>query len=198
MTDRRYLTVADMLRGMGVESDIIKSVEEAAESRKVISDLMARRAAKGLTQGDIASAIGCSQSRISKFESSDDADIRVGDFADYARALECDFLACAVPKAMTAADKVKLHARSIHKHLNDMLGLANEDPQIAAGVSQFMAEAFLNLTAIVGQSIRRLPRKPDGTPYCEIELDVDFVDAAEHDAPESDCECRDGPALQSV
>jgi transcriptional regulator with XRE-family HTH domain len=63
------------------------ALEERLRCRGILKDLMVLRASRGLSQGDVAAKMGCTQSRISKLESSTDADLSLGDLAGYASAV---------------------------------------------------------------------------------------------------------------
>jgi transcriptional regulator with XRE-family HTH domain len=78
--------VPQMVREMS-DAAFADAFEARLRSRRIVKDLMVLRAGRGLTQGDIASKMGCSQSRISKLESSSDFDLTLGDLVRYASAV---------------------------------------------------------------------------------------------------------------
>src|SRR6185369_3308361 len=83
----QYPSVADMVRGLSNDKAFAEDVVKEIEARNILRQLMALRAAQGLSQEDIAEKIKCTQSRVSKLESANDIDLRIGDLQEYADAL---------------------------------------------------------------------------------------------------------------
>jgi len=83
-TGRTYLSVDAMLRGHGYRR-VAEAVRQLSAKTKVIDQLILARVAAGLTQSQMAAKLRCSQSRISKIEDSQDADLSLGDIQAYAR-----------------------------------------------------------------------------------------------------------------
>jgi transcriptional regulator with XRE-family HTH domain len=136
--------------------------------RRLIKELLILRAARGLSQGEVAAFVGCSQSRISKLENARDADVRFGDLQAYANAVGCDLVAQPVPREMEPTEKVKCHFAAIKKHMNDLAQLAGSDDNIAKGVAAFFAECFANLIWMFSEAAKRLPLRSDSSPYFRI------------------------------
>jgi transcriptional regulator with XRE-family HTH domain len=88
MVKKQTLTsVLQMVRQTSVDAKFQEAFEQRLLARRMIKDLAIRRTAHGLTQRDLAQKIGCTQGRISKFESSEDGDLRLGDLARYVDAI---------------------------------------------------------------------------------------------------------------
>jgi transcriptional regulator with XRE-family HTH domain len=83
---RTYASVVQMVRET-TDAPFADAFEARLRNRRIVKDLMVMRAGRGLTQGDIASKMGCSQSRVSKVESSSDFDLTLGDLVRYASAV---------------------------------------------------------------------------------------------------------------
>jgi predicted XRE-type DNA-binding protein len=81
---RTYRNVDEMLRGHGYRR-VADAVRQLSAKTKLIDQLILARVAAGLTQSRMASKLRCSQSRISKIEDSQDADLSLGDIQSYAR-----------------------------------------------------------------------------------------------------------------
>ena len=81
---RTHLSVDAMLRGHGYRR-VADAVRQLSAKTKVIDQLILARVAAGLTQSQMAAKLRCSQSRISKIEDSQDADLSLGDIQAYAR-----------------------------------------------------------------------------------------------------------------
>ena len=81
---RTYRSVDEMLRGHGYRR-VADAVRQLSAKTKLIDQLIVARVAAGLTQAQMAAKLRCSQSRISKIEDSQDADLSLGDIQAYAR-----------------------------------------------------------------------------------------------------------------
>ena len=83
MAKKQYKTVVEMARHVARDKAFSDKLQKRIAERKVVKQLVALRSAKGLSQADIAKAMGCTQSRISKLESGVDNDLRLGDLENY-------------------------------------------------------------------------------------------------------------------
>ena len=81
---RTYRSVDEMLRGHGYRR-VAEAVRQLSIKTRLIDQLIIARVAAGLTQSQMAAKLRCSQSRISKIEDSNDADLSLGDIQAYAR-----------------------------------------------------------------------------------------------------------------
>jgi predicted XRE-type DNA-binding protein len=81
---RTYRSVDEMLRGHGYRR-VAEAVRQLSIKTRLIDQLILARVAAGLTQAQMAAKLRCSQSRISKIEDSQDADLSLGDIHAYAR-----------------------------------------------------------------------------------------------------------------
>ena len=81
---RTYRSVHEMLRGHGYRR-VAEAVQQLSTKTKLIDQLIVARVAAGLTQAQMAAKLRCSQSRISKIQESNDADLSLGDIHGYAR-----------------------------------------------------------------------------------------------------------------
>ncbi len=81
---RTYRNVDEMLRGHGYRR-VAEAVRGLSARTRLIDQLIVARVAAGLTQAQMADKLRCSQSRISKIEDSQDADLSLGDIHAYAR-----------------------------------------------------------------------------------------------------------------
>jgi transcriptional regulator with XRE-family HTH domain len=105
--------------------------------RALVYNLAALRVARGLTQQDIASKMGYSQSQVSKMEASEDFDLNFGSIVRFAQAIGVRLELTLMSRDATPVDQVKHHAFCI-KQLTDYLALlAVADQKIADGVAQF-------------------------------------------------------------
>ena len=84
LSGRAYRSVDEMLRGHGYRR-VADAVRQLSVKTRLIDQLILARVAAGLTQAQLAAKLRCSQSRISKIEDSQDADLSLGDIHAYAR-----------------------------------------------------------------------------------------------------------------
>ncbi len=84
LSGRTYRNVGEMLRGHGYRR-VADAVRQLSTKTRLIDQLILVRVAAGLTQAQMAAKLRCSQSRISKIEDSQDADLSLGDIHAYAR-----------------------------------------------------------------------------------------------------------------
>ncbi len=84
LSGRTYRSVDELLRGHGYRR-VADAVRQLSAKTRLIDQLILARVAAGLTQAQLAAKLRCSQSRISKIEDSQDADLSLGDIHAYAR-----------------------------------------------------------------------------------------------------------------
>jgi transcriptional regulator with XRE-family HTH domain len=163
--------------------------EERLRARRIVKDLMVQRAIQDLSQKDIAEKIGCTQSRISKLETTHDADLRLGDLAQYADALGLRVNIVLESKERTPVTRIKKFAFQIKHELDKLAALAAHDQLIARGVSNLVGEAFFNLVSILQESAQKLPPRPeDGCPYISFEI---CAEEAKGDGEAAELTCAD-------
>src|SRR5262249_24596680 len=152
-TCKRYRTTSQMLEDTAAPQDIIDSVKEV-EGQLVVPLLAGMRVSKGLTQKELAQAIGCSQGRISKLETSRDEDLRLGDLLDYTRALdESLWMTIGAP---SLAEHIKLHIRGLRQLFEELVGLAGEDRAISEGINGFLDGILVETGRLVESSKKAL------------------------------------------
>ena len=186
MADKKqYASVSDALRDVAPDDAFQADFDQHVAERRLIKELLILRAARGLSQHDVAGFIGCSQGRISKLENAKDADVRFGYLQEYADAVGCDLVAQPVPRDMKPVDKVKGLTFAIKRHMDDLAQLAKTDEKIASGVAGFFHELFVNFTLMLGDSAKQLPRRSDESPYFDLQLGRQ--PSAGDDSSQTDC-----------
>jgi transcriptional regulator with XRE-family HTH domain len=168
---KRYRDIADMIRQVVGDGEFVEGFEEQFALRAIITDLMALRAAAGLSQQDIAEKLGCTQGRISKLESSNDGALRIGDLAAYAGALGFKVRILLTPVAWAPVDEVKYHAFSIKRLLEHLARLAGDDASLVRGVGRFFGETAFNVAKFIKETAERLPNVwKEPAPQVSIEV----------------------------
>ena len=91
MTDNvHYTSVRAMIRNISDDETFNQELEEQISKRRLVKALHALRTAKGISQSAIAEELDCSQSRVSKIENGEDAELRIGELEAYARVMDRD------------------------------------------------------------------------------------------------------------
>ena len=134
------------------------------------------RAAKGLSQKDIADKMDCSQSRISKLESSNDDDIKIGDLHAYLNAIGLDIHGIIAPLNWTAVSQIKFYAMQIKSCLKKLCDLARDDEQIRDGVQRFHIETLVNMTKVIVDSSQGIPASLSLEMPSVMDVDEDEIE----------------------
>ncbi|MBV8212253.1 MAG: transcriptional regulator [Verrucomicrobia bacterium] len=169
-TGKRYRTTSEMLEDSGTSKEIIDSVKEV-EAQTAVPLLVGLRVSKGLTQKDLAKAIGCSQGRISKLETGRDEDLRLQDIIDYTRAIDGGVWITIVRPA-TLVEHIKLHIRALRQLTEELVSLTGEDHAISEGVNTFLDDLLLETGRIVENSKEKLVKKEVESKKSELEITV--------------------------
>jgi transcriptional regulator with XRE-family HTH domain len=183
MNPRKARTsISQLVRETSDDPSFTALFEETLQARRIIKDLMVQRATQHLSQGDIAERMGCTQSRISKLESTSDDNLRLGDLALYADALGLRMSIILEPKELTSVSRIKRFAFQIKYELDKLAALAATDHSIAKGVSDFFGEAFFNLVRMLQDSTKKLPCRPeDGSPHISFHICAEDENQSEGD-----------------
>ena len=173
---KRHKSVPDLVRNLTDDKEFQEALQEELAKGALAKALFTLRCREGVTQKEMAERLNCTQSRISKIEHSDVGKLRVGDLIAYARALNLQ-LSIGFQKEMTSVESVKFHAFEIKRHLDHLATLAKRDDQILEGVSNFYAEALMNILRFFKQSASLLPEtKRRSRPIVEISTPSELPD----------------------
>lgn len=94
---RKYSSVAQLVEEVCDDKEFVDTLKDRLSRRRIVKTLAALRAARGLSQGDIAKKLCCTQSRISKLENGYDDELRVGELKDYAEGLGLELQLALLP-----------------------------------------------------------------------------------------------------
>ena len=149
MPRKKFDSIAEMVRDVSDDQSFADEFENHMKGQQVIQALLMLRAAKGLNQKDIADRIKCTQSRISKLESSCDGDLRLDDLCGYASALDLSVAIVLLKTEGTIVDRVKFHAAYIKRLMDRLAELSKDDESTSRGFRTFCGEAAFNLLKII-------------------------------------------------
>jgi len=156
---KQHKSVSDMVKRLSGDEAFAKKFEQEIAEKQLAKMLFAMRCTNGMSQKEMASKLGCTQSRISKLEHARTDDIRIGDLSVYAEALGLN-LSVSFHEPMSSVERVKFHAFKIKKYLDELAILAHRDDKIFDGIKSFYKEYLVNILALFKDSAEKLPRKP--------------------------------------
>ena len=172
---KKYKTVKDLFQSVSSREEA-EHFEAEQRSRSLAKVLFTMRNAQEKTQSDIADLMGISQSTVSKLESCDDINFRVGDLLKWADALGHQ-LTISFHQRRTIADDVKYHACMLKENLDRLADLAHHDEEIADGVTSFFGETLQNFLRFWLKSAEKLPEQARSTrdsPILEVVVPPDM------------------------
>jgi transcriptional regulator with XRE-family HTH domain len=175
----QHNSVSDMVRDLSEDRTFAEEFAKRLSGRQLIKVLTVLRTRAGLSQQELAEKLECTQSKVSKLESSDDADIRFGDLMDYTGAVGYEMRVFLVPKRQKIVDEIKMHAFLIKRLLDRMVQLVGNDGAMTEAVAGFLEEAAFNLTRIVRKAAAALPALPEEPP---LPLQVEAPEVEEEKA----------------
>lgn len=166
---KKYTSVAEMAKALIDDEGFNNDLARHLARRQLVTKLTALRAARGLTQAEMAAKLGCTQGKVSKLEASEDTALNFGDVIGYMEALDVRLEMTFFRKERTIADRIKHHAFCI-KGLTDQLArLAIGDAGIARAVASFFSETAFNLINMLQGSATMLGLPDEDAPNLVVE-----------------------------
>jgi transcriptional regulator with XRE-family HTH domain len=153
---KTYDSVTDLAAAMGASAEFTKKLANELARRTIVDHLIALRGAKGFSQKDIADRMGCTQSKVSKLESSDDGDLKIDDLRQNASAIGLNMGLFLAERQLRALDRIKFHAFQIRNELSRLVELAKGDSSITDGVAHVHGETCFNVVKLIGKSLEAL------------------------------------------
>lgn len=147
MNTHTKMTASSVIAELCDDDSIVRDVEARMSQTRFVAMLTEARARKGMTQKDIATKIGTSVSKVSRFEASNDDDVRIGDAKDYLNALDLEASIAFFDKSMPTTSQIKHYIFEIEKlltHLTSIAKTCDDDRQIVDGISRFRGEVLYN------------------------------------------------------
>ena len=135
---KKYSNVSDLTRSISSDEKTKERTLREIKRTSLAKFLFFLRCEHNVTQKKLAEKIGCSQSRISKIESSYDRDLTVKDLIDYGCALDLQLQFGYRHKNVKIADLIKYHIMRTRDYLSSLTELAKGDEIIAKGVLAFV------------------------------------------------------------
>ncbi len=153
---KKVKSVEEMIKMMPFDKSFKEKTLKDIKTRSLSRLLFSLRCKHKISQKEVAKKAGCSQSKISKIEYSEDANLNIGDILIYAEAMHLQLSIGFSESNMKLVDKVKYHAFEIKRTLDQLADLAGKDEQILRGVEQFCAESVSNIIRLISTSYDKL------------------------------------------
>jgi transcriptional regulator with XRE-family HTH domain len=170
-----HSSVSAMVRKLSEDRAFAEEFAQRLAERQLIKVLTVLRTRAGLSQQELAEVLGCTQSKVSKLESSNDADVRLGDLVNYTGAVGYEMRVFFVPKGQRTVDEVKTHAFLIRRLLDRLVQLAGQDGVMIKAAARFLGEAAFNLTRLVEEAAAGLPPLPE-EPSLPLQVEAPEVE----------------------
>ena len=169
---KQYGSIKDMIQDSDVDEGFRKKALKRIDNSRISKFLLVLRCKNGFTQKKLAKKLGCTQSRISKIETSSDNEISIKDLVDYGKALNLKLEIGYRKPDIKIVDLIKYHASKINYYLEKLVIIAeeNKNDSIYKGIKNFMKEAHINLNAIVSGKIARLDFTEENKKYETIHI----------------------------
>lgn len=187
MNETKELSAAKLLSDLVNDPAVESRVKENIEKTRMIDFLVAVRCKRGLSQSEVAKRMNVSVSKVSRFEASCDADLKMGELASYVGAVGLKMSTLFTDDTLPIADRIKhciFRVAEMLSHLTDLARSCNDDKDIVNGIHRFRSEVLFNFLIKFKQTGEDFPLfkfeesdadKPDAEAH-----EVDAVTSREH------------------
>lgn len=174
-----FETIAEMIRATTDDDSFARDLEKRIHDRRILKELAVRRVGRGLSQGDIAKLLGCTQSRISKLESMSDSDLTIGDLAKYANVFGLRLNILLIPTNTTPISRVRMLAVELREELKHLTALAKKNQELGKVITTIFSETFPGFIRTLQGLAKKVPQVPDEQPPVSFRIHDDKNDASE-------------------
>lgn len=147
MNEKKELSAAKLLSDLVKDPTVESRIKENIEKTRMIDFLVAARCKRGLSQSEVAKRMNVSVSKVSRFEASCDADLKMGELASYVRAVGLKMSTLFTDDALPIADRIKhciFRVEDMLSHLTRLAKSCNDDKEIVNGIHRFRSEVLFN------------------------------------------------------
>ena len=164
---KQYNSIRAMIKDSDVDAEFKEKAVKEIENKQISKFLVVLRCKHGLTQKQMAEKLDCTQSRISKLESSYDTELSIKDMIDYGKVLNLKLEVGYRKPTIKIVDLIKYHAFKMNHYLNQLVALTKdkEDETIEKGVEKFFKEVLFNVNALVLKPYSNLTLPGKGTAH---------------------------------
>lgn len=177
--DKKFNSVSDLLKDMGIDKDIVKRVDKEIEDHSLAKKLTILRIKNDLSQAEMAKKMGVSQPCISRLEYASNDQIKLGDLNKYIAALGYE-TTLVISKPQNIAQKIKNTYNQLSALLTELQKYAVDDESILQGIAKFELEAthnMLNLASALIESSSSKLKKIHPQQETQIILDDSIVES---------------------
>lgn len=147
MDKQQFSSAAEAFASIVEDDRVRESIQEEVGKTHLISTLVRMRMQKEISQKSLAELMQCTPSKISRFESSTDDTLKLGDIKDYVQALNIGMSIVFEDNDLPAVDQIRRHVFAIHEKLEYLVRIAKDvdgDSEIIGKINQFYGEVLLN------------------------------------------------------
>jgi transcriptional regulator with XRE-family HTH domain len=169
MSTTKFRNVADAAADLAGDQAVVSRVNKEIQRNAVVSLLLELRVRKGLTQEQIAEAMSCDPSTVSRIESDSDKDLKWSHICGYINALGVQMNVLIDDGSLPAADRIKQCVFKIDDDLKKLADLAKEvggEDEIAHEIDRFYRQVLFNFVTRFSEnysavrSVVRIPSCP--------------------------------------
>jgi len=153
---KKYNKVSDLVKDISISAKVKEGTLKEIGKTSLAKFLFFLRCEHKLTQGALAAKIGCSQSRISKVESSYNSDLTVKDLLDYGEALNLNLELGYRQKNAKITDLIKYHIIKAREYLTQLTDMVKGDVSMNEGALGFIKELMYNVLSAVTINLQKL------------------------------------------
>lgn len=158
VTGKAYTSVDAMVRGKG-DAEFAATFAKYQADRQLVNCLTVIRGTNEVSQTELADRMGCAQSKVSKMESSVDADLNFGDVIKYVVGMNQAVHISFSPQRKNGAAHIRFHIQCIKHELNRLVRIAGDDRTIGDGVESLAIETVQHMVKVVESTLDRLPHR---------------------------------------
>lgn len=170
---KKYPGVSELVRDT-CEPEFADEFDTYQAERGLVNSLTVVRCANGVSQAELAGRMRCGQPKVSRMESSVDADLNFGDITSYAFALKQSVHITFSPARKNGVDHIRFHVECIKHELDRLVKVAGDDRRTGDGVEAFAIETLQNMVTMFEGSLDRLPHRTqqsDAAVSVEVEVE---------------------------
>ncbi|SRR6266487_520562 len=146
-TKTTFQTVADAAADLAGNREVADQVNREIKRNLLVSLLLQMRVRKGLTQEQVAEAMRCDPSTVSRIESDSDRELKWSQICGYLNALGVSMNILIDDGSLPAAERIKACVFKIDEDLRTLLHLAKEvggDDEITREIDRFYRQVLFN------------------------------------------------------
>jgi hypothetical protein len=155
---RKYASVSELVRDTS-DAGFADEFDKYQADRGLVNCLTIIRCANGVSQVELAKRMDCAQSKISKMETSADADLSFGDVVSFALALQQSIRISFSPSRKNGSDHIRFHVECIKHALDGLVRINGDDKDTCDDVEAFAIQTVQNMVTAIESALDKLPHR---------------------------------------